>query len=93
MGGTGLNNLDFWSDKKPSEFNLLYEAYDKSTDFGLFERSFYVSDSEWTRWKCYDHGVLREGDRRTPKEHLLEKHPLVYLLIHPDTYYDKHIYE
>ena len=92
-GSTGLNNLDFWREKKASTFGLLYEAYDSSSDFGLFETSFYISDSEWTQWKCYDRGVLREGDRRTPAQHFEDRHPLVYMLIHPDTYYENHIYE
>lgn len=92
-GMTGLNNLDFWRDRAPREFGLLYEAYDKSEAFGLFDRSFYVSDSEWTRWKCYDHGRLREGDRRSFGEHVASRHPLIYLLIHADTYYDRHFHE
>ena len=92
-GNTGLNNLDFWKDKKPSEFGLLYEAYDKEPAFNLFQESFYVSDSEWTRWKAYDKGILCDNDRRTPSEHALDNHKLIHLLIHPDTYYDNHIYE
>ncbi len=92
-GETGLNNLDFWKDREALEFGLMYEAYDRSPAFNLFSRSFYISDSEWTRWKCYDHGVLRECDRRTFQEHLADEHPLLYLLIHPDTYFDRHIYE
>jgi hypothetical protein len=92
-GMTGLNNLDFWRGKSPGEFGLAYEAYDTSDAFNLFNDSIYVSDSEWTRWKCYDKGVLREGDRRSFGEHLASRHPLIYLLIHSDTYYDRHIYE
>ena len=92
-GMTGLNNLDFWENRTAKEFGLLYEAYDKSPDFNLFQESFYVSDSEWTRWKCYDKGELREGDSRSFAEHLEDKHPLIYLLIHPDTYFDKHFHE
>lgn len=92
-GSTGLNNLDFWNERKASDFGLSYEAYDNSNDFGLFESSFYISDSEWTQWKCYDHGVLCEGDRRTPDQHFEEEHKLIYMLIHPDTYYKHHIYE
>ena len=26
-GMTGLNNLDFWKDREPSDFGLTYEAY------------------------------------------------------------------
>lgn len=92
-GMTGLNNLDFWRDRSPADFGLAYEAYDKTDAFGLFESSFYISDSEWTRWKCYDRGNLCAGDRRPFEEHARTKHPLVYLLIHPDTYYDGHPYE
>jgi hypothetical protein len=92
-GETGLNNLDFWKDRQASEFGLLYEAYDRSPMFNLFYDSFYVSDSEWTRWKCYNRGVLCEGDRRSFQEHLVDEHQLIYFLIHPDTYFDRHFYE
>jgi len=92
-GMTGLNNLDFWKTRVPSEFGLYYEAYDETSNFGLFNRSFYISDSEWTRWKCYENGVLCANDRRSFGEHLPDKHKLIYLLIHPETYYDEHPYE
>lgn len=92
-GRTGLNNLDFWKDHRAADFGLLYEAYDEEPGFGLFRRSFYISDSEWVRWKCYDRGVLRAGDHRSPSQHARDGHDLIYLLIHPDTYYDRHAYE
>jgi len=92
-GSTGLNNLDFWKDKKAADYGLLYEAYDKEPGFNLFQEAFYISDSEWTRWKCYDKGKLVAGDHRTPSEHIRDNHNLIHLLIHPDTYYYRHIYE
>lgn len=92
-GMTGLNNLDFWKDKKPADFGLLYEGYDKQPAYNLFQEAFYVSDSEWTRWKCYDRGKLVEGDRRSLAEHAREGHSLLHVLIHPDTYFDRHFYE
>jgi hypothetical protein len=92
-GLTGLNNLDFWKDRTPAEFGLAYEAYEKSDAFGLFGAAFYISDSEWTRWKCYDCGKLMLGDHRSFGEHVKDKNVLIYLLIHPDTYFDNHIYE
>jgi hypothetical protein len=92
-GLTGLNNLDFWKENSPLDFGLLYEAYEKSETFSLFDDSFYISDSEWTRWKCYDHGVRVENDARSLAEHLSSAHRLIYLLTHPDTYFDRHIYE
>ena len=92
-GMTGLNNLDFWRDRKAEEFGVVYEAYDKTNKFNLFESSFYISDSEWTRWKCYKYGVRCEGDNRSFSEHIKDKHCLIYLLIHSDTYYDMHPYE
>ena len=92
-GMTGLNNLDFWKNKKPSDFGLKYEAYDKEESFNLFNESFYISDSEWIRWKCYNRGVLQKDDDRSFAQHIENKHPLIYLLIHPDTYFDTHIYE
>ena len=92
-GLTGLNNLDFWSNHSAEEFGLLYEAYEKSGKFNLFNNSFYISDSEWVRWKCYKNGTLVQGDNRNITQHLDDKHNLIYLLLHPDTYYDRHIYE
>lgn len=86
-GMTGLNNLDFWKDKKATDFGLLYEAYD------WFNDCFYISDSEWTQWKCYDKGKLVKGDRRSFEEQLEDKHEVIYLLIHSDTYFNKHFYE
>jgi hypothetical protein len=92
-GMTGFNNLDFWKDRKASDFGLLYEAYDKQPEFNLFQESFYISDSEWVRWKCYDKGVRVEGDYRSISDHLKDNHKLLHLLIHPDTYFDNHFYE
>ena len=92
-GMTGYNNLDFWKDKKPKDYGLLYEAYDNEPEFNLFHESFYISDSEWTQWKCYNKGKLIKNDVRSPSEHLQDNHQLIHLLIHPDTYYNNHIYE
>ena len=92
-GMTGFNNLDFWKKNKPKDFDLLYEGYDEEPEFNLFNESFYISDSEWTQWKCYDKGKLIENDRRSPKEHLADNHQLINLLIHTDTYYTNHFYE
>lgn len=92
-GMTGLNNLDFWKDKKSSDFGLLYEAYDKQAEFNLFQESLYVSDSEWTQWKCYNKGLLMKDDRRNFAEHAKDGHKLLHVLIHPDTYFDSHFYE
>ncbi len=91
-GMTGLNNLDFWKDKKPVDFSLKYEAYDKE-EFDLFSNSFYISDSEWIRWKCYDKGKRVENDFRSLAEHSHSNHPVIYSLIHSDTYYHRHFYE
>jgi len=85
----GLNNLDFWKGRKAAEYGLLYEAYDQQPGFNLFRESFYVSDSNWTWWKCYDKGILRPGDTRTPGEHCRDGHQIMYTLIHPEMYYDE----
>jgi hypothetical protein len=92
-GMTGLNNLDFWKDRKPSDYGLRYEGYDKQPEFNLFDESLYVSDSNWTSWKCYSKGKLVDGDRRTLGDHSRDGHPLIYSLIHSDTYFDEHFYE
>lgn len=92
-GMTGLNNLDFWAGHKPKDFGLLYEGYDKEPEFNLFQESLYISDSNWTSWKCYLNGVVQPEDKRSFGEHLSSDPRLVYLLIHPDTYYESHFYE
>ena len=92
-GMTGFNNLDFWEENNPSDFGLTYEAYKGSDTDSLFKDSLYVSDSEWTRWKCYQKGQLLDGDNRSLTEHLVDRPDLVYLLVHPDTYFDLHFYE
>ena len=92
-GMTGLNNLDFWKDKTPADFGLMYEAYDRRPEFNLFHESFYISDSNWTSWKCFNRGNLVPGDTRDLGEHSRDQHPVIYSLIHPETYYDVHFYE
>lgn len=92
-GMTGLNNLDFWKERKPGEYGLWYEGYDHQPQFNLFQESLYVSDSSWTYWKCYDNGKLVDGDRRDLGEHAREGRAVIYSLIHPETYYDEHFYE
>ncbi len=92
-GMTGLNNLDFWKERTAKEFGLLYEAYDHQPEFNLFQEAFYVSDSEWVRWKCYDKGKLIAGDNRTFVEHAKDGHSLINILTHPDTYFDEHFYD
>lgn len=92
-GMTGLNNLDFWENRKPNKFGLLYEAYDREPYFNLFNESFFISDSNWTYWKCYNKGQEIIGDHRKPAEHMKDNHPVIYLLTHPDTYYEEHFYE
>lgn len=73
-GMTGLNNLDFWKERSPADFGLLYEAYDNG-NLNLFRNSLYISDSEWTRWKCYNNGELVAGDRRSPAGHIKDAPP------------------
>ena len=84
---TGLNNLDFWKGRRPEEFGLLHEAYSCMND------TFYISDSEWTRWKCYDKGNLRKLDIRSLGEHVKDNHEIIYSLIHPSSYFNNHFYE
>jgi hypothetical protein len=91
-GHTAQNNLDFWASRRPEEFGLLYEAYDKVA-FNAFHESVYVSDSEWTRWKCYENGTLAVADTRSLGEHAERRPPVLYSLLHSDTYFDRHFYE
>lgn len=92
-GMTGNNNLDFWKERKASDFGLLYEAYDKQPEFNLFQECRYVSDSEWTQWKSYNNGQLMKDDRRAPSLHAQDGPQVLHILIHPDTYFENHFYE
>ena len=92
-GMTGLNNLDFWKTRSPQQFGLMYEAYDQEKTFNLFQESLYVSDSCWTYWKAYLNGVQIPNDHRPPASHAKEGHRILAMLIHPETYFDKHFYE
>lgn len=85
-GNTGLNNLDFWKDKSTNEFDLEYEAYDRSQIFGAFWSSIYVSDSSWTKWKSYRNGKLIEEAQTSFLEYARDFEESIYLLIHPDTF-------
>jgi len=86
---TKFNNLDFWKGNKPEDFGLVYEAYDKK----LWNNCRYVSDSEWTRWKSYENGVLLENDRRDPIEHMEDNPEVLHILTHPESWYERYIYE
>lgn len=86
---TKNNNLDFWNKHKPSEFGLEYEAYDTA----LWNNCRYISDSEVIRWKSYENGKLKTNDNRCPCIHFTEHPPIVYLLIHPDSFYENHYHE
>ena len=88
-GLTGLNNLDFWENHRPDEFGAVYEAYGDC----VMKAGTYVSDSMWIHWKSYKSGVLQAGDIRSPSEIANDDAPmLLYMLNHPDTYFDRHIY-
>lgn len=89
---TGHNNLEFWDGHRPDEFGLLYEAYDRGA-FNAFHESLYVSDSEWTRWKCYRNGTRVDADERSIGDHAEEGPGVLYSLIHSDTYFERHFYE
>jgi len=91
-GLTGYNNLSFWKDRDAKDLGFTYEAYDR-TNLGAFYKAVYVSDSEVIRWKTYAQGKLVAGDRRRPTEHLKDEPSLIYMLIHPENYYVRHIYE
>jgi peptidoglycan/xylan/chitin deacetylase (PgdA/CDA1 family) len=86
---TGFNNLDFWASHRPAEFGLLYEGYDEP----LWKNCRYVSDSEWTRWKAYENGRLLDEDRRSPVEHAEERPRVLHVLTHPESWYDRYLYE
>ncbi len=86
---TPHNNLDFWKSYSAKDFGLLYEAYDEK----LWNNCRYVSDSEWTRWKAYENGVLLEKDKRNPIGHMSDDINILHLLIHPESWYEEYIYE
>jgi hypothetical protein len=87
-GITGYNNLDFWKDSKPSQYELCYEAYDP-----ILFNNFYTSDSLITKWKCYDKGVEIVGNNKCICEHLKDNHRVIYCVTHPSQYYERHVYE
>ena len=89
-GLTGLNNLEFW--KKENQQTLDYYMKLMMRNPLIYLIIPHISDSEWTRWKCYQNGAIIENDTRSLTTS--DEFPgLVYLLIHSDTYYDQHIYE
>lgn len=88
-GLTIYNNLDFWKHNKPQDYGLVYEAYENR----LFNHSFYVSDALITSWKSYNNGDLQIGDNKCLCEHLKDNHNILYVLTHPMSYYERHIYE
>lgn len=92
-GQPDSNIQDFWKSCLSSEVLLEDVAYDDSKQFGLFGRSLFISESEWTRWNGYSNGKLLHGDRRSLLEHLEKAPPLVYLLIYPETFFEVHPYE
>ena len=85
-GITGLNNQDIFEVCKPEEFGLEYEAYDKNPN-GIFANSYYLSDSLWYKWKSYEKGILQISDQNFSQT-LDELHSNLYVLIHPDTFYE-----
>lgn len=92
-GLTGLNNLDFWGNYTAKEVGVKYEAYDRSPSFGLFWNSLYVSDSEWLNWKYYLDGVKLESMQSSFIDYASLNNKIIYLLIHPETFYQNHPYE
>ena len=86
---THYNNLDFWKNHTSDDFGLVYEAYDKK----LWNNCRYVSDSEWIKWKAYENGKLIKNDRRSPIEHMQDNCKVLLILTHPESWYEKYIYE
>ncbi len=75
---TPYNNQSFWDNHVVEEFGLLYDAYGE-----MFSNSFYVSDSEVVRWKCYSNGQIVKGENKCMCKHLQDNHQVIYSLIHP----------
>lgn len=92
-GLTGLNNLHFWDSYSPLDFDLKYEAYDKEKEFGLFWNSLYISDSDWTQWKFYMDGNQIEIIEPNFLDFALKNKKIIYMLIHPETFYHNHPHE
>lgn len=88
-GLTGLNNQDHFRPYAVANPAIEYEAYDPV----LFDAGVYVSDSEWTNWKSYRNGIRVADDFSNPADYASRGTPLIYMLIHPETYFDRHIYE
>jgi len=84
---TGVNNLDFWKNKDPQKFGILYEAYNP-----VFFNHFYCSVG-LSGWKCYSAGNLIPNDNRCLCEHLDDNHQIIYFTLHPIKFYERHCYE
>lgn len=89
---SGLNNLDFWKRHRPSDFGLLYEAYDLQT-FGLFQEGTYVSDSLLDRWKVYEKGEPVLDQHASLIDYAGARTPLLYVLLHPFVFRERHFFE
>jgi hypothetical protein len=89
---SGLNNIDFWAAHRPADFGLRYEAYDPET-FGLFQESTYVSESPLDRWKVYRNGELVPDDHQPLIAHVLKQTPILYVLLHPFVFRERHFFE
>lgn len=91
-GYTKFNNLDFWKESFRNSsveyYALLYEAYDS-----ILFNNFFMSDSQITKWKCYNNGRLIEGNEDCACKNIKRGHRVIYCLTHPCQYYYNHPYE
>lgn len=85
---TGINNLDFLGRYSPEDLGVAYEAYDTS-NLNLFRESEYVTDGYEWYWRHYVGGALTT-DQSCLCSSLDAELPLVYSLIHPNSWYDTH---
>ncbi len=86
---TGNNNLqEYLKNANYEHLEVQYEAYDNRT-FDLFEKSHYVTDGYEWYWRSYEKGKLTDK-RQCLCKIIEEDNPLIYCLVHPNSWYKKH---
>ena len=83
------NNLDFFKDNSPADYEFEYEAYDNKLN--LFLNSCYVTDSHPWYWRTFIDGEITKENGCICKIFEQER-PLVYCLTHPHMWYYRHFH-
>jgi hypothetical protein len=82
------NNLHFFREKTARDLGAAYEAYD-AEGLDLFDKSWYITDGHFWKWRAFDHGVLTDNEDCVCKHVQARRSPL-YCLFHPHVWYKRH---